>query len=52
MKVLYNPNELVIIGEVANDEQYDIPSNVLVYEGTLEDFYIEYPEYIIEEDEI
>lgn len=46
--VLYRENEKLIIAEVYEGEQYFIPSDVTVYNGTLEDFLIEYPEYEFE----
>jgi len=43
--VLYNPSELIVVAEVFTGESYFIPLNVEVYEGTLEQFLIDNPEY-------
>lgn len=45
---LYRENEKLIIAEVYEGQQYFIPSDVAVYNGTLEDFRSEYPDYEFE----
>lgn len=42
---LYDDIDELIIAEVKQGEQYFIPQNVKVYNGSLEDFKIEYPTY-------
>jgi len=46
--VLYRESSKTIIAEVYESQQYFIPSDVTVYNGTLEDFLIEYPDYKFE----
>ena len=46
MKVLYRPEDLTVIVEVFEGEKYFKPDDVEVYEGTLDNFYLENPEYI------
>ena len=46
--VLFRIETKTIIAEVFEGEQYFIPSDVTVYNGTLEDFLIEYPDYEFE----
>ena len=42
---LYRPEDLMIMAEVQPGENFYIPSNVLVYEGSLENFLKENPKY-------
>ena len=46
MKVLYRPADLTVITEVFEGEKYFKPDDVEVYEGTLDNFYLENPEYV------
>ena len=46
MKVLYKQEDLTVIAEVFEGDKYFKPDNVEVYEGTLDNFYLENPEYI------
>ena len=50
--VLYRESNKTIIAEVKTGEQYFIPIEVKVNEGTLEDFIIEYPDYVFETDSL
>lgn len=50
--VLYRESSKTIIAEVYEGEQYFIPSDVTVYNGTLEDFKDEYPDYEFEPEKI
>lgn len=43
--VLYNPSELIVVAEVFTGESYYIPQSVEIYEGNLEQFLIDNPEY-------
>lgn len=47
--VLYREIEKVIIAEVFEGEQYFIPEDVSIYEGTLEEFKAENPDYDYDE---
>jgi hypothetical protein len=42
---LYRPEDLMIITEVQPGEKFFIPTNVMVYEGSLENFLKENPKY-------
>ena len=50
--VLYRESSKTIIAEVYEGEQYFIPIDVTCYNGTLEDFLIEYPDYGFETDHL
>ena len=46
--VLYRKETKTIIAEVYEGQQYFIPSDVAIYNGTLEDFRSENPDYEFE----
>ena len=48
--VLYNPEEKRIISEVYEGQQYFRPENVKRYNGDLQEFIIENPEYTFNEE--
>lgn len=48
--VLYRKSDKTIIAEVFEGEQYFRPDDVTRYNGTLEEFLIEYPDYTFESD--
>lgn len=43
--VLYNPSELIVVAEVFTGDSYFLPADAEVYEGNLEQFLIDNPEY-------
>lgn len=42
---LYNPTLKIIIAQVEIGEEYNIPDDVQVYEGSVESFKVEFPDY-------
>lgn len=46
---LYNPTLKIIIAQVEIGEEYNIPDDVQVYEGSVENFRVSFPDYREEE---
>ena len=51
MIILYDTDKKEVIAEVKSGEGFAIPKNISYFEGTLEDFQKEYPDYKIKNDE-
>ena len=51
MIILYDINKKEIIAEVNSGEGFAIPQNISYFEGTLQEFQKEFPDYKIKNDE-
>ena len=51
MIILYDINKKEIIAEIKSGEGFAIPNNISYFEGTLEEFQKEFPDYKIKNDE-
>lgn len=51
MIILYDTDKKEVIAEVKSGEGFTLPKNISYFEGTLEDFQKEFPDYKIKNDE-